>query len=115
MHEISPTSPSYRFRQEEDEIGVLLDAEGFVPPEANGRHCRYCGEGIEVSLDHGGGAQPGSVQEFRHTASGTVHCVLVQKDGVRVEFDEDTAQPCWKDGCLSHAGHDARPDDPQDR
>jgi hypothetical protein len=89
----------------DDEIGVMLDADGSPPREADGRHCKYCGEEIEVPFARG---LHDCVQEFRHKASGTVHCVIAWVNGLRASFAEETATPCWTPGCLSNAEHEAR-------
>lgn len=92
----------------DDEIGVLLDAEGNVPAEAHGRHCKHCGEEIIVTLGHGGPAQPLSVQEYVHRASRLAHCVFGWTNGIADMLSDSTAAPCWKPGCLSNAEHAAR-------
>lgn len=88
-----------------EEIGVLLDVDGNPPPEAEGRHCRHCGEDIEVPFYRGTAR---CRQEFRHKASGTVHCVLSWVNGLRTAFADETATPCWAEGCLSNAEHEAK-------
>lgn len=88
-----------------DQAGCLL-TDGLIPAEALGRHCAECGEGITAvlpSLPPG----PGPVTaEWRHL-DGYAHCAFM-REGHRVTgIAEETARPCWKDGCLSNAEHEA--------
>lgn len=89
--------------------GVLLDADGSPPPGSDGLHCRHCGGEIGVPFVRG---LHDCVQEYRHTGSGTVHCVVAREDGRRTGFAEETAAPCREPGCMPGARHEeaARPD-----
>lgn len=78
----------------EEEVGVHLTDEGGIPPEALGRHCGTCGEDIVLLLNHGGPAQPGSVQEYRHSATRLVHCVTMFADGAAVSLSDECARAC---------------------
>lgn len=90
----------------DDELGCLV-TEGVVPPEVAGRHCKWCGEGVtlrEARLPEQAGPY---VVEYQHL-DGYVHCVSGWQGSRVVSIADSTAQPCWKDGCLSSAEDEAR-------
>ena len=88
----------------DDEIGVLLDDGGRIPDEAFGRHCKTCGEDIEVAVRLSIQPLPGSVQEYRHSATRLVHCASAHDSrGMVIGLAEETAEPCWREGCASNA------------
>lgn len=93
--------------EEDDETGYLVIG-GIRPRDIEGKHCKWCGEYVELrpmALPR----HPGPyVAEFQHVISGLVHCSLSWTNGNLVGLAEETAQPCWKPGCLSNAEHEAK-------
>jgi hypothetical protein len=91
----------------DDETGYLV-TDGHQPREVQGRHCATCGEHVElrpVPLPLQAGPY---VVEFQHARTQTVHCVIAWQGLNVVALAEETARPCWKDGCLSNDEHDAK-------
>lgn len=97
---------SSALREGDDEIGCLVTG-GTVPREVPGRHCRWCGEAVElrpVKLP----LTPGEfIAEYQHAKDGYVHCVIAWENERAVAIAESTAQPCWSNGCLSNDEHEA--------
>lgn len=90
----------------DDPIGFQLDEHGLVPEDAQGHHCKHCGEPVQPYLiaPH---ARPFSVQEWFHSKELTVHCVFAWHFHTRASFAEETATPCRDPGCLSNDEHEA--------
>lgn len=112
--ELAELAHTGRQRPGEDlrDVGVRLNDEGMIPAEHRQGHCCQCGEDIEVSLAHGGPAQPGSVQEYIHAETRQAHCALgFQRvpDGtwIAVSLAEETAELCTALGCKSNREHEA--------